>query len=109
MGGTRGKLEGTLAAGDRWSERMNRDADSQTQLSAGSKRERLTPTQRERETEGWQTERLFQIAAGLAVCTHRYSDEGQLLFLLFSPKMDSVSFICYVLAGETWSRLFLSI
>lgn len=52
MGGIRGKLEGVLAAGDRWSERMNRDADSQTQLSAGSKRERLTPTQRERETEG---------------------------------------------------------
>lgn len=49
MGGIRGKLEGVLAAGDRWSEHMNRDADSQTQLSAGSKRERLTPTQRERE------------------------------------------------------------
>lgn len=52
MGGIRAKLEGVLAAGDRWSERMNRDADSRTQLSAGSKRERWTPTQRERETEG---------------------------------------------------------
>lgn len=52
MGGKREKLEGALAAGDRWSECMTRDADSQTQLSAGSKRERLTPTQRERETEG---------------------------------------------------------
>lgn len=40
MGGIRGRLEGVLAAGDRWSECMNRDAGSQTQLSAGSKRER---------------------------------------------------------------------
>lgn len=40
MGGIRGKLEKVLAAGVRWSERMNRDADSRTQLSAGSQRER---------------------------------------------------------------------
>lgn len=100
IGGEREKLEGALAAGDRWSECMNRDADSQTQLSAGSKRERLTPTHRERETEGWQTERWFQIAAGLTVCTHSYSDEGQLFFLLFSPKLDSVSFICLYLSRK---------
>lgn len=37
MGGeARGVTE--LAAGDRWSERMNRDPDSQAQLSAGSKK-----------------------------------------------------------------------
>lgn len=40
------------AAGDRWSERMNRDPDSHAQLSAGSKKERLTPGQRERERGG---------------------------------------------------------
>lgn len=48
------------AAGDRWSERMNRDPDSHAQLSAGSKEERLTPSQREeeeREKESGMTER----------------------------------------------------
>lgn len=40
------------AAGDRWSERMNRDPDSHAQLSAGSKKERLTPSQTGREGEG---------------------------------------------------------
>ncbi len=39
------------AAGDRWGERMNRDPDSHAQLSAGSKKERLTPSQSERERE----------------------------------------------------------
>lgn len=50
MRGRRGKLDGVLAAGDRWSECMNRDADSLTQLSAGSKRERdcLPPSEKER-------------------------------------------------------------
>ena len=33
------------AAGDRWSERMNGVADSHAQLSAGSKKERLTAGQ----------------------------------------------------------------
>lgn len=39
------------AAGDRWNERMNREPDSHAQLSAGSKRERLTPGQRDMERE----------------------------------------------------------
>lgn len=63
------------AAGDRWSERMNRDPDSHAQLSAGSKKERLTPGQSERERERGRDdrkmERLFQIAAGLTVCSWR--------------------------------------
>lgn len=85
MGGIRGKLEEGLAAGDRWSERMNRDADSRTQLSAGSQRERerLTPTQGEREAEGWQTERLFQIAAGLTVCTQLFRWRSAVPSLVF--------------------------
>lgn len=36
------------AAGDRWSGRMNIDPDSHAQQSAGSKKEKLTPGQRER-------------------------------------------------------------
>lgn len=67
------------AAGDRWSERMNRDPDSHAQLSAGSKEERLTPSQskgergreRQKERDDRKIERLFQIAAGLTVCTER--------------------------------------
>lgn len=63
------------AAGDGWSERMNRDPDSHAQLSAGSKKERLTPGQSKKEREGERDdrkiERLFQIAAGLTVCTER--------------------------------------
>lgn len=55
MGGIRGKLEGVLAAGDRWSERMNRDAGSQTQLSAGSKRE--IDSHPERKRDGGVTDR----------------------------------------------------
>lgn len=47
------------AAGDRWSERMKRDPDSHAQLSAASKKERLTPGQRERGWEdGEMTERM---------------------------------------------------
>lgn len=63
------------AAGDGWSERMDREPDSHAQLSAGSKKERLTPGQRdmarERRRGDRKIESSFQIAAGLAVCTHR--------------------------------------
>lgn len=34
-------------AGDRWIERMNREPDSHAPLAAGSKKERLTPSQSE--------------------------------------------------------------
>lgn len=49
--GREGKGRGVTeaAAGDRWSECMNRDPDSHAQLSAGSKKERLTPGQSRRE------------------------------------------------------------
>lgn len=81
-GGKKGKrrMEGlteaaAAAAGDGWSERMDREPDSHAQLSAGSKKERLTPGQRdmarERRRGDRKIESSFQIAAGLAVCTHR--------------------------------------
>lgn len=54
---------------------MDREPDSHAQLSAGSKKERLTPGQRdmarERRRGDRKIESSFQIAAGLAVCTHR--------------------------------------
>lgn len=40
------------AGGDRWNERMNRDADSHAQLSAGSRKKGLTPGQSEKEKGG---------------------------------------------------------
>lgn len=75
-GGTQdGEADGAGAAGDGWSERMDREPDSHAQLSAGSKKERLTPGQRdmasERRRDDRKIESSFQIAAGLAVCTHR--------------------------------------
>lgn len=76
------------AAGDRWSERMNREPDSHAQLSAGSKRGRLTPGQRDMERErdrqrrrdDGKIEGSFQIAAGLTVCTESFSGEGEPFF-----------------------------
>lgn len=75
-GGWKGLTEAAAAAaaGDGWSERMDREPDSHAQLSAGSKKERLTPGQRdmarERRRGDRKIESSFQIAAGLAVCTH---------------------------------------
>lgn len=66
---------------------MNRDPDSQVELSAGRKKT-VTPTQRERgkemevededeDEDERKTERSIQRAAGLTVCTASFSGEGE--------------------------------
>ena len=95
------------AAGDRWSERMNRDPDSHAQLSAGSKKERLTPGQREgeqereKEREGRQKDRevVPDSSRSHSVYRESFSGEGE----PFSCNQGAACSVFITLGEETWT------
>lgn len=91
------------AAGDRWSECMNRDPDSHAQLSAGSKKERLTPGQSERERERGRDDRkdgevIPDSRRSHSVFMETFSGEGE----LFSCSRDCWICIHHIAGRQKW-------